>query len=115
MTDAEIKEVFLSRGFSVKAGCNDLKPYVYEAARALLARARTEAFVGLANTPDDCADQLALTADIMAATARGMGWVAQYCEVCDPERRALLASHAEELAGAATLAESWANAIVAGK
>ena len=36
-SDAEIREVFLANGFTIKSG-NDLKPYVYKAARALLAR-----------------------------------------------------------------------------
>jgi len=39
MTDGEIKDVFLANGFSIKPGCDDLQPYVYAAARALLERA----------------------------------------------------------------------------
>lgn len=38
VTDNEIRDVFLSHGFKIKDGCDDLKPYVYEAARALLTR-----------------------------------------------------------------------------
>ena len=78
-------------------------------AEALIKRGR----LGLANRPCDCAQQLALLADAMAATAQGMSWVAQYAEDLDPEMRDLLSQHAKEMDGAARLAESWANAIVA--
>lgn len=37
VSDAQIKAVFLANGFTIKPGCDDLKPYVYQAARALLA------------------------------------------------------------------------------
>ena len=37
MSDAQIKAVFLANGFTIKEGMTDLKPYVYQAARALLA------------------------------------------------------------------------------
>jgi len=37
LTDAQIRAVFLANGFTIKEGCDDLKPYVYQAARALLA------------------------------------------------------------------------------
>ena len=37
MSDEQIKAVFLANGFTIKPGCDDLKPYVYKAARALLA------------------------------------------------------------------------------
>ena len=50
----------------------------------------------------------------MAATAQGMSWVAQYAEDVDSKMRAFLSQHAEEMDGAARLAESWANAIVRG-
>ena len=36
LTDAQIREVFLANGFTIKDGQTDLKPYVYQAARALL-------------------------------------------------------------------------------
>jgi hypothetical protein len=36
VTDAEIKAIFLAAGFTVKPGHDDLKPYVYEAARELI-------------------------------------------------------------------------------
>lgn len=39
LTDADIREVFLAHGFTIKEGQTDLKPYVFAAARALLARA----------------------------------------------------------------------------
>lgn len=38
LSRAEIRDVFLSHGFTIKDGCTDLKPYVYEAAFALLAK-----------------------------------------------------------------------------
>lgn len=40
VTDALIREVFMRNGFTIKEGQTDLKPYVYAAARALLAVAR---------------------------------------------------------------------------
>ena len=36
LSDAEIREVFLANGFTIKDGHDDLKPYVYDAARAAL-------------------------------------------------------------------------------
>ena len=37
LTDDQIRDVFLANGFTIKDGQTDLKPYVYAAARALLA------------------------------------------------------------------------------
>lgn len=37
VSDDEIREVFLANGFTIKPGNTDLKPYVFSAARALLA------------------------------------------------------------------------------
>lgn len=37
LTDDQIRDVFLANGFTIKDGQPDLKPYVYAAARALLA------------------------------------------------------------------------------
>lgn len=37
-SDAEIREVFLANGFTIRPGHGDLKPYVYQAARALITR-----------------------------------------------------------------------------
>ena len=34
--DARIREIFLANGFTIKEGQTDLKPYVYQAAHALL-------------------------------------------------------------------------------
>ena len=36
MNNDQIREIFIANGFTVKEGQTDLKPYVYEAARALL-------------------------------------------------------------------------------
>ena len=41
VTDSMIREAFLANGFTIKDGHSDLKPYVYAAARAILAL-RTE-------------------------------------------------------------------------
>ena len=46
MSDEQIKAVFLANGFTIKPGCDDLKPYVYKAARALLALVRAAAEIG---------------------------------------------------------------------
>jgi hypothetical protein len=40
LTNPQIKEIMLANGFTVKDGLEDLKPYVYAAARALLAAAK---------------------------------------------------------------------------
>jgi hypothetical protein len=37
VTDEQIRDVFLAAGFEIKPGHDDLKPYVYQAARDLLA------------------------------------------------------------------------------
>jgi hypothetical protein len=37
MSDNEIRNIFMRHGFTIKGGQGDLKPYVYEAARSLLA------------------------------------------------------------------------------
>lgn len=50
MTDAEIREIFIAAGFTVKDGQTDLKPYVYAAARSLLARGAVQ---GSDNASDD--------------------------------------------------------------
>lgn len=42
VSDDLIREVFLANGFTIKEGQSDLKPYVYAAARALLAKATAE-------------------------------------------------------------------------
>jgi hypothetical protein len=39
VSDDTIRAVFIANGFEIKPGYNDLKPYVYAAARALLAHA----------------------------------------------------------------------------
>lgn len=40
ITDAQIKELFLAKGFKLNEGGLDLRPYVYEAARDLIALAQ---------------------------------------------------------------------------
>lgn len=40
MTNAEIRDIFLAHGFTIKEGLADLKTYVYDAARALLTAER---------------------------------------------------------------------------
>lgn len=35
MSDIDIRQMFLANGFTIKEGMTDLKPYVYEAARAI--------------------------------------------------------------------------------
>lgn len=39
LSDEEIHDIFIANGFTIKDGQTDLKPYVYAAARALLAKA----------------------------------------------------------------------------
>jgi hypothetical protein len=39
LTDEQIKRIMLDNGFTIKEGLTDLKPYVYAAARALIAAA----------------------------------------------------------------------------
>lgn len=40
MEREQIKQIFLDNGFTVKDGLDDLKPYVYAAAEALIAAER---------------------------------------------------------------------------
>jgi hypothetical protein len=42
LSDEQIRAIFLANGFTVKEGQSDLKPYVFAAARALLAAARAQ-------------------------------------------------------------------------
>lgn len=42
LTREQIREVFLAHGFTIKEGLTDLKPYVYDAAYALLDRAKAK-------------------------------------------------------------------------
>jgi hypothetical protein len=44
ISDAEIQEIFIRHGFKIQDGLSDLKPYVYEAARALLSTQSTDAW-----------------------------------------------------------------------
>ena len=44
LSDEEIRDVFLTHGFTIKPGETDLRPYVYEAARALLSKQPSGAF-----------------------------------------------------------------------
>jgi hypothetical protein len=39
ITNDEIRREFLAAGFTIKPGCEDLKPYVYEAALRVIALA----------------------------------------------------------------------------
>jgi hypothetical protein len=43
LTDEQIKDILLANGFTIKEGQTDLKPYVYQAARALLGAAAVNA------------------------------------------------------------------------
>lgn len=43
MTDDEIREIFMAAGFTIKPGCDDLKPYVYAAAHELIRRVEARA------------------------------------------------------------------------
>ena len=35
LTDKEITEIMLANGFTIKDGCDNLKPYVFQAVRAI--------------------------------------------------------------------------------
>ncbi|AMC34788.1 hypothetical protein [Janthinobacterium sp. B9-8] len=72
LKNEEIKRIFLENGFSVKEGESDLKPYVYQAARALLAGVEAELaalqqdvarYRWLRDTPDDASDFLNIRGD----------------------------------------------------
>ena len=43
LTNERIRELMLANGFTIKEGLDDLKPYVYEAARAIEAEVRKQA------------------------------------------------------------------------
>lgn len=51
----DIKREFLAAGFTIKPGHDDLKPYVYEAARRLLALAAAESEKMVAAERERCA------------------------------------------------------------
>ena len=72
---------------------------------------RERARTGLALTPSDCAEQLAVVAEAMHAVAHGMAWVALCPEDVDGATRAALYTHAGEMHGAAKMAEEWANGL----
>ena len=42
ISNDDIRREFIAAGFTIKDGCDDLKPYVYEAARRVLALAAAE-------------------------------------------------------------------------
>lgn len=48
----EIRRIYLSNGFTVKDGQTDLKPYVYDAANALIDRVKQSALAPRAPTDD---------------------------------------------------------------
>ena len=76
---------------------------------------RERARTGLALTPSDCAEQLAVVADAMHAVAHGMGWVGLCAEDVDGATRAALHTHAVEMHGAARMAETWAKGLMDGQ
>lgn len=53
LTNEEIKRIFLEKGFSIKEGLDDLKPYVYEAAREVIKAAKGDVVVTI-NGAGDC-------------------------------------------------------------
>ncbi len=53
ITDDQIRAVFLANGFTIKEGQTDLKPYVFQAARALLALAQLEPLTKPIRDADD--------------------------------------------------------------
>ena len=107
--DDIIRAVFLKHGFTIKEGQADLKPYVYEAARALIApyiaaleQIASEEFISLGEGNVDVRPSLSDRAacDLARATLLGIqdcgacggtGWVPrdpdigtdQECFVCD--------------------------------
>ena len=54
MSDAQIRDIFMTNGFTIKDGQDDLKPYVYAAARDLLAaQALNSVSANSAHTDDE--------------------------------------------------------------
>ena len=105
MSDEQIKAVFLANGFTIKPGCDDLKPYVYAAARALLAISDAEVGKSTTRTSepvnpiiqmirDQAAEKAVLVAKGVCPTCKGKGecggqftggeWV---CEDCNGSGR----------------------------
>ena len=105
MSDEQIKAVFLANGFTIKPGCDDLKPYVYAAARALLAISDAEVGKSTTRTSepvnpiiqmirDQAAEKAVLVAKGVCPTCEGKGecggqftggeWV---CEDCNGSGR----------------------------
>lgn len=56
VTDSMIREAFLANGFTIKDGHSDLKPYVYAAARAILALRPVQAEAQQLATPEPVVD-----------------------------------------------------------
>ena len=54
ITNEEIKLIFLENGFSIKEGLDDLKPYVYEAARKVIKAVKIGEVVVTTNEAGEC-------------------------------------------------------------
>lgn len=67
--EAQIRDIFLANGFTIKSGEVDLKPYVYQAARALLEadQADMERVKRLTAELADCRDRIGSLETIIAA------------------------------------------------
>jgi|GEM_PF-1248909 len=108
-----IRAVFLAHGFTIKDGHTDLKPYVYEAAHALLSKLRApvaDERQALAHVANEWAD--------MACNA--MVWIRNIQECISTPEEALAnlkanLTHCREVSACASVPTALASAPVAGE
>lgn len=74
VSDEQIKAVFLANGFTIKEGLTDLKPYVYQAARALLATGGQAQANSVIDFPHEEVDALAITRYKVVDADKSMFW-----------------------------------------
>jgi hypothetical protein len=106
MSDDVIREIFMRHGFTIKNGQDDLKPYVYAAARAILAVQSTDA--GAVSQPliaeavpsqSDIAKKIRALSDSMSDIAVEMDYFGGMAE---------WSKHSVELLGASAVVRNWA-------
>ena len=109
LTRAQIRAVFLDSGFTIKPGHDDLHPYVYKAAEALL-----RAYTGAAAPQDERAIVLPKIPDPCGkiGLGPGVGYVWDQHQVEDYARAAVLADRAALPAQAVAPAEQFIGQVV---
>lgn len=106
-TRAQIRDVFLANGFTVKEGQTDLKQYVYDAAEALLALAAapTQAQAGAVPLTDEQCDAIYEALDAFGREVDHYEYGLPYCTsdgetLAKPEAREVIRQAAHGIKGA---------------